>query len=220
MANTCYPMSIQHDGPAGELTAIYSATSADRVVGFSIPEKAALFRALKAVVEEHRSKIRIFTPLCSLDALVRRYEGETETGYPCRGGIDNFFVDAVKGDTFPCGYRGEESFGKFRDLDPRRIDRGAQCRRCDWECFRDPSELFGPVIEGLQHPPALIRKFLKNPTQIKQWSKDLSYYRACGFFDSRIPPNSHRLSRFRKDGGAFTGKRPPFPPNIIPYSLG
>ncbi|MEW6261955.1 MAG: radical SAM protein [Thermodesulfobacteriota bacterium] len=192
MVNTCYPMSIEENGP---LEAVYEATSRDMIVRFSEVEKAVLFKALLETLPLFRPKIRIFTPRVSLLALQRQYSRQVEDAYPCRGGLDFFFVDSRSGGTFPCGYRCPDNLGKLWDLDIDRIPR-ADCRRCDWECFRDPSEMFGPILPGLIHPLDLLRRFLRDPEYFRLWKEDWRYYRACDWFNGRKAPDYGKLGRF------------------------
>lgn len=103
MVNTCYPMSDDTMEEQKNLEPVYAATSADQVVRFSKRERALLFTSMHKIVPEFRSGIRIFSPLTSLFALAPFYKRGAETPYPCRGGIDFFFVDADSGDTYPCG---------------------------------------------------------------------------------------------------------------------
>jgi hypothetical protein len=195
MVNTCYPMSVE---PAeGALDAVYAATSADRCVRFSTGEKARLFKALLEVVPEFRPKLRVFSPLCSLHALHRHYRAGVNGVYPCRGGIDFLFVDARDGNTYPCGYRGGENLGPFEELDMRSLAADPVCTACDWECFRDPSELLGPAADMFRRPVSVLGKLLGDPDFRSHWLSDLRYYRACDFFDGRRPPNPARLARFR-----------------------
>lgn len=199
MVNSCYPMSLDEPGPGQERSAVYAATSPDRVVRFSRSEKIALFSALFNVVPRFRSEVRIFSPLCSLKALIKDYQAEAGAGAvesrPCRGGVDFFFVDSDSGRAFPCGYRGGEDLGRFQDLDLKHRP-APFCRRCDWECFRDPSELFGPAADFFQSPAALIRRWAADPTMLRLWLGDLFYYRACGFFDGRKAPVFRALRAF------------------------
>ena len=109
---------------------------------FSPAEKLDLFQALSDCIPSHREKIRIFTPRCSLHALLQQYRGHDELTTPCRGGIDYFFVDSRTGHSYPCGYRGGDDLGCFDGGSHRPSAPTAICRRCDWECFRDPTELF------------------------------------------------------------------------------
>jgi hypothetical protein len=193
--NACYPMSFEED--QAEDAAVYAATSVDDFIRFSGEEKAVLFKALFDTLPEYRGRLRIFTPRSSLLALTRQYNGGG-AGYGCRGGIDFFFIDAVNMDTFPCGYRGSENMGQFFDLDPAKIENKADCTLCDWECFRDPSELFGPVLEGLRRPVSLAGKFFSDREFFREWLTDLRYYRACGYFNAQEPPRLERMAAFAK----------------------
>jgi hypothetical protein len=156
-----------------------------------------LFRALREVICEFRSRLRIFSPMASLHALERQYAGEPEKSAPCRGGIDFFFIDARDGCAYPCGYRGKEGFGPYR-TPMASASAASECRLCDWECFRDPSELFGPLLDAASWPARLASKICKDPAHYKLWVKDLLYYRACDFFDGRKPPDFGRLRRFSR----------------------
>jgi hypothetical protein len=200
MVNTCYPMSIDGEEQADGLSAVYSATAVSDVVRFTASEKALLFAALLDTVPAFRSRVRAFSPLCSLYALCRQYgAGNGHAGYPCRGGIDFFFVDARDGNAYPCGYRGKDNFGKFCNLSMDGLNPlEADCRRCDWECFRDPSELFGPLLQGLHDPLGLVRQMRKDRSFYRYWLSDMAYYPACDFFNGRTPPRSRALERFRE----------------------
>jgi len=195
MVNTCYPMNIEKEQD-GFLAPVYAATSASSLVSFNRLEKALLFKALFETVPKFRPKIRIFSPRTSLYALSRYYADESSAAYPCRGGLDYFFIDCRDGDVYPCGYRGRENLGKYWDLDEKKLDRRVVCRQCDWECFRDPSELFGPVLQALADPLGLIKNIKQDGRYIKLWLEDLRYYRACDFFHGRKPPDDRRLKRF------------------------
>lgn len=199
IVNSCYPMSLDaaEEGEGG-LSAVYAASAVDPVIRFSRGEKALLFKALLETIPEFRSRIRIFSPRASVYALYRQYDGGADPPpYPCRGGIDFFFVNARDGDTYPCGYRGRENLGKFWDLDPASRRDAPPCTACDWECFRDPSELFGPLLDAASRPRDLIRRVWKDGTWAALWAQDLAYYRACGWFDGRRPPDPETLCRFR-----------------------
>ncbi len=195
IVNSCYPMSIEEEDPH-QLNAVYAASSADRVVSYTHFEKTLLFRALSDTLPEFRSRIRIFSPRTSLYALSRQYEEQTSFPAACRGGIDFFFINARDGMTYPCGYRGNENLGDFSTLNLRAITDKESCRQCDWECFRDPSELFSPLLQARSAPIALLRKLFRDPEYRRLWLKDLNYYRACNFFDGRTPLNSRRLQKF------------------------
>lgn len=194
MANVCYPMgadlSEEHS-----LHPVYGAHSPHFMVEFTREEKIQIFRALQSVIPRYRSRIRIFTPLSSLYALEKQLGPDPEFSFPCRGGIDFFFVSARDAMVYPCGYRGQECLGSFPDL-----KRGQQfnCRLCEWECFRDPSELISPLMIALQHPGKLLSKFSQNKTYARLWWSDLHYYRACRFFNGRLSPESSRVAGFMR----------------------
>ena len=197
MASTCYPMSLDEDSGREGLAAVYGASSVDDVIRFSRAEKAVLFRVLLKVVPRFRDRLRIFTPLSSVLALARQH-GASAKGSPeprpCRGGLDYFFVDAAKGHAFPCGYRGLDDLGPFEELRPELLDRSASCRRCDWECFRDPSELMGPLLQAARGPLSALAGLGRDRAARRAWLSDLSYYRACRLFDGRRPPEPARLA--------------------------
>ena len=188
IANCCYPMS-------GEDDAVYQATSSDPFIRFSREEKKAMLEALFAVVPRFRPYIRLFTPLSSLDALIRQADGNAAQTYPCRGGLDFFFVDATAGHAYPCGYRSGEDLGPFWELTDLPAGK-ATCRRCDWECFRDPSELLGPFGMALSNPLEVLRTFSSRPELTRLWLSDLRYYLACDFFDGTRPMRPGKLAGF------------------------
>jgi MoaA/NifB/PqqE/SkfB family radical SAM enzyme len=196
--NTCYPMSISDGEQAAGLSAVYAATTTDDIVRFSTDEKAMLYKALLDTIPRHRHHLRIFSPLSSLYTLYRTYAGGNGSApaFGCRGGIDFFFVDAQDGNTYPCGYRGNENLGRFWELDVDAILPRNDCRRCDWECFRDPSELCAPLLMGLNAPIQLARRMAGNRAYARFWAGDVRYYLACHIFDGRRPLDPVRLSRF------------------------
>ncbi len=199
MVNACYPMSLDAEDGGDDLRAVYAATSADHVVRFTGQEKALVFKALMEVIPEFRDKIRIFSPRISLLALHREHAGDaSRPAYPCRGGIDFFFIDSKDGNTYPCGYRGAENLGRLCHLDREGRSSEGSCTLCDWECFRDPSELAGPLLQGVSDPVGLAGRVLLDREYFRVWTEDLKYYRACDFFDGRRPPNPGRLARFRR----------------------
>lgn len=190
IANTCYPMSMENG------TFTYHATSVDDIVRFKPEEKAILFKALYDSVVEYRSKIRIFTPLTSLYTLMNFYEGKMPIEYPCRGGIDFFYLDARDGCIYPCGYRAEDKMGEIWDLDMKALSmKRPTCIKCDWECFRDPTELFEPWIQICNNPISSIKNvFTKEKMRI--WLKDMLYFYACDFFDIKKAPNYAKMRMF------------------------
>ena len=194
MVNCCYPMSIP-DGKA--LSPVYAATASDAVINFSRMEKTLLFQALSETIPSYRSRIRIFTPRTSLLALSRQLLHQKPEAQPCRGGIDFFFIDAKTGHTFPCGYRGNTDMGGFEGLNPPDTLKGSRdCRECDWECFRDPSELMGPLLDMRKHPVRAIKRLAMDREYTRLWLEDLRYYHACGFFDGRKAPEWKRLQQY------------------------
>jgi hypothetical protein len=197
MANTCYPMSVEPDAD-GDLSAVYAATAEEQVVRFTRGEKATLFKALLDTIPRYRGKLRIFSPLCSLHALYRQYTEGADAARPCRGGIDFFFVDARDGDAYPCGYRGNDNLGPFEALDLAALDEEPSCYLCDWECFRDPSEMFGPVLEGVRNPLRAWWRLRADRKRYAYWKSDVFYYRACDYFDARKPPRYKAMARFAR----------------------
>ncbi len=161
IANTCYPMSIGAADSDSGLQAVYAATAGEAVVRFTREEKMALYRALAVNVTRHRPNLRIFTPLCALHTLIGRLQtlpsasGRTVETAGCRGGTDYFFIGSDDGHTYPCGYRGREDLGPFPDLNLGALDPVPDCRQCDWECFRDPSELLSPLLDIFHRPKGL-----------------------------------------------------------------
>jgi len=197
IANACYPMSAEGDP---ELAAVYAATADADLVRFSAAEKIILFSALSETIPKYRDRLRIFTPRCSLHALVGQYRRGAAGSYPCRGGLDFFFVDAKGGNLYPCGYRGSEELAGFPATPEVRGPSAVSCRKCDWECFRDPSEMAGPLLELFGSPLQLFRRLLRDPGFFRLWQQDLRYYRACGYFNGRIPADYQSLGRFGSGG--------------------
>jgi len=196
MMNNCYPMSVEDNGKDATLNPVYAASSEDSLVRFSASEKAAIFKALLETLPEFRSKIRLFSPGSALYALHRQYINGKDASYPCLGGIDFFYIDSKDGNTYPCGYRGNECLGKYWEMDMNARNRDMTCHQCDWECFRDPSELLGPILHAVSDPLSLLKRIKKNGHYHRLWIDDLKYYRACGFFNGRTPPNFKRLGKF------------------------
>ncbi len=195
IANACYPMSVNADD-AGGLDAVYGATSGASLIQFSRQERTLLFKALFDTIPEYRSKIRIFSPRTSLYSLMRQYTLDESYCFSCRGGIEFFFVNASDGNTYPCGYRGTDNLGKFWELDFKKLDKKAECRRCDWECFRDPSELSGPLLTLFGNPAFFVERVIKDTAYMKLWLEDLRYFAACDFFNGRAAPDYKKISAF------------------------
>lgn len=208
IANCCYPMT-QDEG------AVYQASSQDEFICFSTPEKEAMLEALMEVIPTFRHRLRLFTPLSSLDALLTQVRGNEAQTFPCRGGLDFFFVDATKGHAYPCGYRAEDDLGPLWTMDALP-EAEATCRRCDWECFRDPSELFGPLTSLVSAPRNMVRKFRARPDFLRLWLDDLRYYLACDLFDGRKPMRPRQLARFAPRAGETRFDMPPGEESIRP----
>jgi hypothetical protein len=197
IANACYPMSAEGNP---ELAAVYAASADADLVRFSAAEKITLFGALSETIPKYRSRLRIFTPRCSLHALVGQYRRGAEASYPCRGGLEFFFVEAKGGGIYPCGYRGSEELGDFPAPHEVRLQSTVPCRKCDWECFRDPSEMAGPLLELFGSPLQLLRRAVRDPGFFRLWLQDLRYYRACGYFNGRAAADYRKLGRFGSSG--------------------
>jgi len=73
---------------------------------------------------------------------------------------------------------------------------GDDCQRCDWECFRDPSELCAPFLQAVHSPIRLIRQMTADRVYRRLWMEDLRYYRLCHLFDGRRPSDRFNLNRF------------------------
>jgi MoaA/NifB/PqqE/SkfB family radical SAM enzyme len=204
MVNTCYPMSISDDEADQGLSAVYAATAAEDIVRFTASEKLALYQALMDTIPSHRHRLRIFTPLSALHMLIRQYRKDDRGPEPfgCRGGTDFFFVNATDGNTYPCGYRGNENLGPFEKLILQEMRPNGDCRRCDWECFRDPSELCAPMLNARMQPLDLLRHIHRDRIHFQNWLEDIRYYRACELFDGRQPINLPRLSRFNSSSNS------------------
>jgi hypothetical protein len=211
MVNMCYPMSHRED-PVGDSHAVYGATSSDPIVRFSRIEKALLFEALFEIIPRYRHQLRIFTPLASVYSLWQAAERGVESRHACRGGADFFFVDCT-GHTYPCGYRGSEPLGPFHELSLPVPNEAPKCTACEWECFRDPSELGGAFIEAAARPFSTTLQVLFGRKHTPLWLQDMRYYRACRFFDGRRPLSEAGLRRFR-DVPPLEGHAPETQPTV------
>jgi hypothetical protein len=201
MVNSCYPMSVEAVSSDSGLSPVYAATSLDPVVRFSPVEKGLLYKALFDTIPRFRSRVRIFSPRTSLYTLIRYYLYGERPLFPCRGGIDFFFIDSRDAHTYPCGYRGNEDMGPFQRETGTRGRREPFCLECDWECFRDPSEMFGPLLEARSSPQSLLLRILRGDHTLRLWAQDLRYQWACRFFDGRRPPDLRRMKAFQNEEG-------------------
>ncbi|MCL1852143.1 MAG: radical SAM protein [Peptococcaceae bacterium] len=183
MANVCYPMSCDDktfDDPA------YGAISDDYCVSFSPRERRLVFRALLETIPAFRNKIRIFSPLSVLYALS---EEDDALMFPCLGGIRYFYMDSRDGRIYPCGYLGDRDLGDDLDEVVKQDNRGKpHCQKCHWECFRDPSQLFGLARYIVRHPLGALVQKKPHPHLLKLWFGDLRYYMKHDFFSGRTVP--------------------------------
>lgn len=195
IVNFCYPMSIEGNS---KLEAVYPASSVEHIVRFNDLEKSWLFESMLRTIPQFRSSIRIFSPLSSIHTLHQIYSGATITPFPCSGGKSYFFINASDGFTYPCGYRGMDNLGDYRNTNPQDASKLEEvaCNRCDWECFRDPSEFFGPLTHGLRSPYSLVSTYKRSRDYYKYWLSDIRYYRACDFFDGRKDVSQKRLEKY------------------------
>jgi MoaA/NifB/PqqE/SkfB family radical SAM enzyme len=186
MANVCYPMSFETtDLRRGK--PVYGAISDDIMVSFSRRELRLVFKALLEIIPVFRKSIRIFTPLSALYALSRG--NSQELLFPCLGGICYFYMDSRDGHIYPCGYRGDEDMGA--SIAELRAPPGGQqpfCKKCHWECFMDPSQLFGIFRHVVRHPLKAYFGKILDRRMLRLWFGDVKYYLACNFFDGRKPP--------------------------------
>jgi MoaA/NifB/PqqE/SkfB family radical SAM enzyme len=187
MANVCYPMSsVQEELDDGN--APYGAISGDPAVDFSPAELRLVFRALREISPRFRDRIRIFTPLSVLYALSKE---DASSLFPCLGGCAYFYMDSKDGRLYPCGYRGDEDLGE--DLGGalgQSRKRRPYCKKCHWECFRDPSQLFGVARYLIRHPVRCLIEKRIDPRMLKLWFDDIGYYMRNDFFNGRRPPGA------------------------------
>jgi len=172
IANMCYPMSNKD--------AVYKAESKSDLVSYSNEELVIVFKALKEVIKEYRKKIRIFTPISSLQILIDQYSGEDIGDFCCLGGKDYFFVNN-KGNLYPCGFKSGMKYDNLNVLKGK--NKNLNCTDCDWECFRDPSTLSAPIYSLRKRPVTLITNLFKKSSFYRLWIEDLLYYKKCNFFN-------------------------------------
>lgn len=196
IVNVCYPMSASN--LVDSSNAVYGAMAEDEIMDFSPTERALLFKALLQTIPTYRSKIRIFTPLSALSVMTGAEGAPPPKTYGCRGGLDFFFIDAESGQLYPCGYRGKEDLGDFELYDIEAVKDDVPCTQCDWECFRDPSIVSGPLLELFTKPIRAVTRLVANPGFFRLWLSDLRYYRACHFFRCTTAPNFMAMARAAK----------------------
>jgi len=194
-ANVCYPM--RDTGPPG-YAPVYAAADGGETMDFTAGETTALLTALGRTIAAFRGRLRIFAPRSSILALLARHENAPRRGHGCLGGRDFVFVDAKDMRLYPCGYRGDEPMDEFPSGKVRPMERDTECDLCDWECFRDPSNLFGPLLALRRSPVAALRRLFADSGWARTWLEDLAYFRACGWFDATRPPRLARLAGFQR----------------------
>jgi hypothetical protein len=112
---------------------------------------------------------------------------------PCLGGICYFYMDSRDGHIYPCGYRGEEDLGaSVAGLGTRSGAQQPFCKKCHWECFMDPSQLFGILRHVIRRPLKALAGKAADPQLLRLWLGDLKYYLDCDLFDGRKPPRKRR----------------------------
>jgi MoaA/NifB/PqqE/SkfB family radical SAM enzyme len=185
MCSICYPMAAPQTTSAEGLHPVYQAYSHDRIAIFTPEELTILFDLLYEIIPRFRRDLRIFTPRFTLRLLATRYRRSLPSFFPCLGGQRFLFVDAARGQVFPCGYREQESLGAADQIDWSDTFLPGDCTACDWECFRDPSDLLGPVWLGLTNPAALWQLWRQGDLPVRDWVGDLFYYAQTGFFNGR-----------------------------------
>lgn len=188
LVNVCYPMGPE----ASSLSPVYEAATAHPLMGYNRLERRWLLQAWQDTLPEFRGYLRIFTPRASVRALVRQHAGFTPAPYPCLGGSHFFFISARDGQTYPCGYQPNPGWGPFWEKRWKGRPAG-DCRACDWECFRDPSDLLGFVRQLGKDPKGWLRRLKADSGYLHFWLEDMRYYLACDFFDGRKPPDGKRL---------------------------
>ena len=182
IVGVCYPMREQ--------TGMYGAAS-ETLTNYSSQELALIFKALDEVTGRFRSRLRISSPSTAL-----YYLKQGTAGVPCSGGHDYFFISAVDGLAYPCGYL-DQCLGEFKELDFEKLRKEKRtCTKCHWECFFDPDQLIGTVRQFLAHPVSVMPGILRNADLRDRLRSDMRYYLACDFLDGRRPPNYEKLARF------------------------
>jgi hypothetical protein len=107
--------------------------------------------------------------------------------------------------------RREDDLGQYAALDYGCLERVPHCRRCDWERFRDPSELFGPVAGLPRLAVTAARSIEGRDRRLRLWRQDVRYALAAGFFDGRRPPDPTRLGAFAPPDAAPPAAASPAP---------
>jgi hypothetical protein len=102
-------------------------------------------------------------------------------------------MDSRDGHIYPCGYRGDEDLGvSIAELRKSWDSQKPFCEKCHWECFMDPSQLFGILRYVIRHPLKACFGKTIDRQMLRLWFGDVKYYLACGLFDGRKPPGKRR----------------------------
>lgn len=195
--NCCYPMSSQEESFERDAS-VYQATGDSAMISFRKEELRGLYLALFDLIPEYRKQIRIFTPRSALYSLMAEQDAVGSCARGCRGGSDYLFVSSTNGHAYPCGYRGEDDLGEFTAIDFRKLPHQDNCTACEWECFRDPTELFGPLSEITSKPLWLAGHIFKQPEFYKLWLEDIRYAIATQFFNGRSAPDFVNMTKASK----------------------
>jgi hypothetical protein len=54
----------------------------------------------------------------------------------------------------------------------------------------------GPLSSLFSEPLTAVKKFIKDRDFAKLWLQDISYFRACNFFNAEKPPDYWKLADF------------------------
>lgn len=128
--------------------------------------------------------------------MMNYYGNGQKVEYPCRGGIDFFYLDAQDSHVYPCGYRAKDDLGEIWDVDLEALRlQEPKCIKCDWECFRDPTELMQPLIEFYHNTLPSLKKLITDE-KMHIWLKDILYYYVCDFFNGRKAPKYGKMKVF------------------------
>jgi len=184
----CYPMSIK-GGPFG-------ATS-QYLTYYKPWESKVLFQALDDAVARNRWRFRISSPRCALYLLRSNGNEMAPRPRPCSGGHDHFFVAAIDGLAYPCGYR-NDVLGDFKDLDFERLRTAERtCTLCHWECSYNADQLLSR-LNIFQDPISAIKTFLGDTEFSRHLREDVAYFIACDSQHGRVPPRYEKLQKFRR----------------------
>ena len=180
----CYPMDIVA-GPFGAASSF--------LTNYRQWELPILYKALDEAIVIYRPQVRIVSPRSSL-FLLRSLPSNGVSIRPCSGGHDFFFMSALDGLVYPCGYL-NRPLGRFHDIDfdvLRKANR--TCKLCHWECCFDPDQTLGR-LNFVREPASVLKYLLRNDEFSSLLREDIRYFFACDFFRGRKPANTAHLKR-------------------------